>query len=385
MSDWLRDVLILMFMAALGSIGTLIVLKSKTPAPVVVTKNSLPPPEARRADLPRPSPKAKDESDVPEELPLLSDVSADSDLSLNALWRSWCELPEAQYPDSAFCAAGWGNPIALMVLRMRFVVPDKPEGHILKTIQKNPHVLGNRLLNALFNDFTHGLESQQFEWRKLSNVIKFVVKAPSFESTLNTELFKEYGFSTAKNLDASANQSAARFNSDKATAAMGALNFPQTSIYSGGGWISSKDFKDLDALFALKCKPNGGAPAAWSGTLFCEMGAGNVVANYLARISFELPSEPKEHAIKQLFELIIHAVKPLEKDTSYFSWTKFLLIQKALNRQLFAVIQKIEKKEKLTWEDLRDAMVVVGGDWTEAVLWYIVNPNVHDQGLEFAM
>jgi hypothetical protein len=293
--------------------------------------------------------------------------------TLDDLWSSWCAPPEPQYPDSVFCAAGWGNPIAMLVLRMRFIVPDHPDQHILKTLSLHPAVQAS-LLKTLLEDFTRSIETKAFKWNELVDVINLLDKNPTFNAELNEKFFKDYGLYSAKIPHAGSNRDIARANADKAIKAIGNIHFPQTSVY----------LMSLDTLFSAKCQGAPGHPAPWDGTLLCELGSGNSVANYLSRISFEVPQDPKAHAITQLFNIVLAGVAPAQSDKSWASWMKFSAVKVALQRQFAIVNAIIASGRRLTWEDLRGVMVVASFDWTETAIGLFVNPNIRHKGVEVA-
>jgi len=261
-------------------------------------------------------------------------------ISLNELWESWCNSTNPKHADSLFCAAGWGNPLALFVLRLRFTLPPDPNMHVLNNLKAA--VKGVPVAETLVNKFLAKIDKGEvFKWSDFSALIQLVKKLPVLKNKLYSYVSNKYGISV-KGEGTAEDASKHRINAEKA---IPNAQFPR----------NAQTGFDLDSLYDQKCI---GGPNNWKDSLFCEIGMNDVGANYIGRMGFTLPQDPNNHIIKVLLD----SIKESLKGTATVPQTlKDKAVLKGLDRQLGDVINKIDSKQLLSWDDLRNVFVVSAG------------------------
>lgn len=305
-------------------------------------------------------------------------------ISLDALWNTWCMSKNPEFSDSLFCAVGWGNPVALLIMRMRFVLPVNPSKHILNSIKASAK---GTLAESTVDKFFAKINNREvFKWSDFSPLVQLLdVSGPGKAAV--EKLMKNYGVTTAPLKDGEATSAASR-NNTKAKAAVGEKTvFPKTSY---------KELS-LDTLYSEKClpRPNGQA-GPWNESLFCEIGNNDVSANYLGRFRFVIPDDPNNHAILQLLQIIKNALQGDKENQQ--TWTQYGILA-AIERQTDDIIYKIKNNQLITWEDLRRIFIfstgfglgLIGINLVEADLSSLMetvvqgaNGAIKSMGLQFA-
>jgi hypothetical protein len=212
--------------------------------------------------------------------------------------------------------------------------------HVLNNLKAA--VKGVPVAETLVNKFLAKIDKGEvFKWSDFSALIQLVKKLPVLKNKLYSYVSNKYGISV-KGEGTAEDASKHRINAEKA---IPNAQFPR----------NAQTGFDLDSLYDQKCI---GGPNNWKDSLFCEIGMNDVGANYIGRMGFTLPQDPNNHIIKVLLD----SIKESLKGTATVPQTlKDKAVLKGLDRQLGDVINKIDSKQLLSWDDLRNVFVVSAG------------------------
>lgn len=261
-------------------------------------------------------------------------------ISLNELWESWCNSENPKHADSLFCAAGWGNPLALFVLRMRFTLPPNPDTHVLNMLK--PMVKGIPAAESLVNSFLAKIDKRElFKWSDFSAFIQLIKKLPVLKNKTYDYISTNYGVSVKGGVtpwDAKKH----RMDAEKA---LPNVQFP----------VTSEAGLDLDALYDQKCVSG---PGSWNESLFCEVGMDDVAANYISRMKFTLPENRDNSIVRTLLESIKDSMRGTPDIPQ--TYTDVAVIG-GINYQTRDIVRKMALGQLLSWDDLRSIFVVSAG------------------------
>lgn len=310
---------------------------------------------------------------------------------MNQLWKKWCDPSgEPEHPDSLFCAAGWGNDFALLMLRIRFIVPRDadndfdPSQHVFKMIARNlPQKAGSDSMQlnpqALFLGFFPKIdEGEAINWKEFNAFVKPVKRNPALGDFLH-DVMSDYGLSTQEQNSAGVRKQRAITNDSSARRALGEeLSFPTSSIIADG------ERRDLNEVRNALC----GGRGKWQGTLYCAIAEGNTSALYFAAASFVPPRVKERHAVKMILTAISDYATGQGEKTSWWDSVKKKLTGNValplIRRQLSEAISEVEKGgSQLTWEKLRNVFKVANMTVTEWVPSF-ANGSLKGYGLEIA-
>jgi len=317
---------------------------------------------------------------------------------LNALWHKWCDstgdnVPE--HPNSVFCAAGYGNSVALLMMRLRFTRPENkgctdsqavfsPKTHALKMVgdylpeppkdqEKTALTLNAKELYSGF--FKEIDEDKGIEWKDFNKFLDVVTSNPALVKWL-AGVMEVYGLAT-ESTDSAAHRK--KLAQDIRTAATKALSGWFSSAPSFPNALADGKYMTLNERYETKCR-NGGA---WQKSLLCAMGEGNTSATYFGRFSFVKPPAAKNHLIMMVKEAVANWAKGQEGCPGWITDAAKTGAVYGFTRQLGEALHRVTKGEVLTWEELRNAAVLLKKNWADSIPGY-TNGAIKAYGLEIA-
>lgn len=110
---------------------------------------------------------------------------------------------------------------------------------------------------------------------------------------------------------------------------------PKTSILNSEPHQRKKIEGGLNNLWQQKCSIQG--DAEWVDSMFCALGKGNLLANFVMRMRFRVPENANQNILMSIHKIINQVPKPLDA-----------VVEGVFNN----ILKKIKNRELLSWADL---------------------------------
>ena len=326
-------------------------------------------------------------------------------LDLNKFWAKTCNS-NPEWWNTLFCAFANNNPLAKLIMGMRFTIPPNRNEHVLKYLYAHAP---EEILDAWFSKIKRGdlvtwADFPQYQGKIKTAIYNKLINIPekflndnglSIEPKFSKKILRELS-EIDRNIAESAEQ--CENEEDEYTCLLNKLP-PQTKLneyYENQRKrqdIETPELKiDLNKFYVEKCTLS----TEWKDSLFCYLGkdeSGQQIAQILGKLQFVVPDVKENHVIIKILNIMNDYFTEPESDKSWgdwFSvaqWKKWGLnefIKAVIRRQFSSVVYKINNREPVRWEDLFNVLTFAGMNFLPFV-YGPINNAIDELGLEFAV